>query len=300
MLSEIHFLLTYACNFECDHCFLYCSPWSEGTFTIHQVEAVLEQALEIGTIQTIYFEGGEPTLYYPLLLESVRKAHRMGFDVGLVTNAYGALSEADARLGLEPLVEAGLGELAVSNDGFHYGTDLQNPAVIAQEVGEKLQLISYPICIDPPEVISDPDPEKKGRSLIGGGAKFRGRAADKLTESLPTRTWREFTECPYEDLKTPSRVHVDSYGNIQICQGISLGNFWERPLAEIMADYQAEKHLICGPLLRNGPAGLIEELNLTPADQYVDECQACFFIRRQILDQYPEFLAPRQVYGLGS
>ena len=104
MLSEIHFLLTYKCNFECDHCFLYCSPWSEGTFTIQQVDDVLEEALKIGTINTIYFEGGEPTLYYPLLLESIRRANNKGFKVGMVSNAYGALAEEDAHLLLDPLV----------------------------------------------------------------------------------------------------------------------------------------------------------------------------------------------------
>ena len=59
MLSQIHFLLTYSCNFECDHCFLYCSPKSEGTFTINQIKSVLDEALKIETIDWIYFEGGE-------------------------------------------------------------------------------------------------------------------------------------------------------------------------------------------------------------------------------------------------
>ena len=297
MLSEIHFLLTYRCNFECDHCFLYCSPWTGGTFTIQQVDSVLEEALKIGTIDTIYFEGGEPTLYYPLLLESIRRAHDRGFKVGMVSNAYGALAEEDAHLMLDPLVKAGLGELAVSNDEFHYGEDDVNPASIAEKVGVELNVISYAICIDPPEILENPDPDKKGESLIGGGAKFRGRAADTLTEGLPTRPWKELVECPYEELISPSRVHVDSFGNIHICQGISIGNFWEKPLSEIMATYNADDHPICGPLVRNGPAGLIEELGLTPEDGYVDECQACFLSRRNIIDKYPNILAPRQVYG---
>jgi hypothetical protein len=298
MLSEIHFLLTYRCNFECEHCFLYCSPWSEGTFTIQQVEDVLEDALKIGTIDTIYFEGGEPTLYYSLLVESIRRANQKGFKVGMVSNAYGALAEEDAHLLLDPLVEAGLSELAVSNDEFHFGDVGDNPASIAEKVGQDLNLISYAICIDPPEVIENPDPESKGQSVIGGGAMFRGRAADQLTEGLPLRPWKEFVECPHEELVNPSRVHVDSFGNIHICQGISIGNFWERPLSEIMADYKAEDHPICGPLIRKGPAGLIGELNLTPAEGYVDECQACFFLRRGLMDRYPDVLTPRQVYGV--
>ena len=299
MLSEIHFLLTYKCNFECDHCFLYCSPESQGTFTIAQVDQVLEEALKIGSVEWIYFEGGEPLLYYPLLVESIRRAKQKGFKVGIVTNAYGALAEEDAELWLKPLIEAGLSVLSVSDDTFHYDEGDPTPPSIARAAASKLGLESFPICIDPPEVIeASTTDDTKGQSVIGGGARFRGRAADKLTEGLPLRPWRELRECPDEDLLEPSRVHVDSYGNIHICQGINIGNFWEKPLSEIMASYHPDSHPICGPLHHDGPAGLIGALNLKPEPGYVDECHACFVSRREILDRYPEYLTPRQVYGL--
>ena len=72
----------------------------------------LDEALKIGTIKTIYFEGGEPTLYYPLLLECVKRAHQKGFEVGIVSNVYGALAEEDAHLWLSPLAETGLSVLS--------------------------------------------------------------------------------------------------------------------------------------------------------------------------------------------
>ncbi len=65
MLTGIHFLLTYTCNFECDHCLLYCSPRSEGTFAVDKVEAVLDEARRLGTVEWIFYEGGEPFLYLP-------------------------------------------------------------------------------------------------------------------------------------------------------------------------------------------------------------------------------------------
>jgi len=58
MLTGIHFLLTYACNFECNHCFLYCKPNSAGTFNLKQIRNILDEATKIGTIEWIYFEGG--------------------------------------------------------------------------------------------------------------------------------------------------------------------------------------------------------------------------------------------------
>ena len=47
MLTGIHFLLTYTCNFECDHCFLFCGPREEGTFTLNQIEKVLDEAIKM-------------------------------------------------------------------------------------------------------------------------------------------------------------------------------------------------------------------------------------------------------------
>jgi len=296
MLEEIHFLLTYHCNFECDHCFLYCGPKTAGTFTIRQVDQVLQEAIRIGTVNRVYFEGGEPTLYYPLLLESIRRASQYGLEVGIVSNAYGALTEEDARLWLEPLAEAGLSVLAVSDDPFHYGDQVNTPASTARKVGAELGLKAFPISIDPPRILEQPE-GGKGDSLIDGGAKFRGRAADTLTEGLPTRPWTDFQECPYEDLAAPSRVHVDPFGEIHICQGISIGNFWKEPLSQIIAAYHPDDHPICGPLHKKGPAGLIESLDITPRETYVDECHACFSVRREMLDEYPQQLAPRQVYG---
>lgn len=299
MLTGIHFLLSYACNFECDHCFLYCSPSSGGTFTFEQITAVLDDASKIGTVKWIYYEGGEPFLFFPLLVESVKQARNRGFKVGIVTNAYGANSEADAQLWLSPLADAGVNFLSISNDTFHYGEATRNPATIAASVAERLGIEAAPICIEPPK-IKNPGAgkEERGAPVIGGDAKFRGRAADKLTEGFPLKPLNALVECPYEDLATPSRVHIDAFGNVHVCQGISIGNMWKTPLSDIIQTYRPEAHPVCGPLLRGGPAALVRALAIEPASGYVDECHCCYLIRKAVLDRFPEALAPRQVYGL--
>ena len=212
MLTGIHFILTYTCNFECDHCFLYCSPKSRGTFTIRQIEDVLDEAQKIGTITWIYFEGGEPLLFFPLLNEGVKRAVERGFQVGIVTNAYGAQTAEDAELWLRPLAESGVSHIDFSNDTFHYGEEPENPAAIASAVAVRLGIETSSICIEPPTVIDQSSSvEEKGYAVVGGGAKFRGRAVEKLANGLPRRPWQEMIECPYENLKTPSRVRQCSY-----------------------------------------------------------------------------------------
>lgn len=297
MLTGIHFILTYTCNFECDHCFLYCSPWSQGTFTIEQVIRVLNEAKEIGTIEWIFYEGGEPFLFFPLLNESVKRAHQSGFKVGVVTNAYGANSAADAELWLRPLAASGLSFLSISNDVFHYGEERENPASMAIAVAGKLGIETLPIRIEPPQVLQK-NANGKGHPVVGGGAMFRGRAVEKLTDNLPRRPWNALSECPYEDLDSPSRVHVDAYGHVHICQGISLGNMWRTPLAEIISTYRPDDHPICGPLIRGGPAELANALGFAPAAGYVDECHLCYLTRRVLIEKYSDYLAPKQVYGI--
>ncbi|MDX1776957.1 MAG: radical SAM protein, partial [Desulfobulbales bacterium] len=298
MLTGIHFILTYTCNFECDHCFLHCSPRSQGTFTIGQVTEVLDEALKIGTVADVFFEGGEPFMYFPLLNESVRRACERGFAAGVVTNGYGATSEEDSELWLKPLVQSGLSCLHISNDPFHYGDKQHNPASVTAQVAKRLGIEAAVICIETPEIIKEPARDKgKGRPVIDGGVKFRGRAVEKLSQDLPLRPWQELCECPYEDLVSPSRVHVDSYGNVQICQGISMGNMWQTPLSELVGQYQPDLHPICGPLIKGGPAELARDLGVKPEQGYIDECHLCYSTRRAVVGKYPDCIAPEQVYG---
>ena len=42
--------------------------------TLGQVRRILQEAKEVGTVTSIYFEGGEPFLYYPVLLRGIIEA----------------------------------------------------------------------------------------------------------------------------------------------------------------------------------------------------------------------------------
>ena len=104
MLTGIHILLTFMCNEACDHCFVFSGPNAKGTFTLSQLRTVLDEATKLGTIEWVYFEGGEPFLFYPTMIEGMRIARSKGLKVGLVTNAYYATSEEDAELWLREVL----------------------------------------------------------------------------------------------------------------------------------------------------------------------------------------------------
>ena len=299
MLTGIHFLLTYACTYECDHCFLYCSPFSQGTFTTRQIREILTDAKHNTDISGVYFEGGEPFLFYAAMLEGTRIAKELGLKVGYVTNAYWAVSVEDAELYLKPLFELGIDNLFFSDDQFHYSSE-DNFAKNAMRAAEELGFPAHSICIEKPVVTEVKNADgTKGQAIIGGGARFRGRAADKLIEDLPRRDKSEFAECPDEDFADPSRVHIDPFGNVMLCQGINMGRITpENPFSKIVRDYDPEEHPIVRPLMKGGPGLLAKAYGIEVGDNFVDACHYCFEVRKKLMAKYPDILCPNQVYGL--
>lgn len=295
-LEQIHFLLTYNCNYECDHCFLYCSPRAKGTFTLAQIRSVLIETNRIPSVDTVYFEGGEPFLYYPVLLAALKEAKTMGLRTGIVSNTYWATSVADAEIWLRPFADLGVDFISVSDDTFHHGERSGTPAERAKTAGERLKLNTSVICIDSPGERTGP----KGEPIVEGAAMLRGRAADKLTEGLHLQDGKAFSVCEWEKLRSPKRVHVDPYGYVHICQGISMGNMWKIPLAELVDGYRADKHPICGPLLDGGPALLAKHYSIPCGDGYAHACHLCYETRKRLLGRFPEYLGPEQVYGIES
>lgn len=294
-VSGIHFLLTYSCTSACDHCFLHCSPEARGTFTCTQLRQVFTEIGRMGTVDNVYFEGGEPFLYYPLLLQGLRLAAEYGLRAGIVTNAYWATSAEDAELWLEPIRNIGIADFSVSDDLFHERSAQARAALAA---ARNLGIACDTICIQSPSAESRRESQAKGEPVVGGGVLLKGRAAENLTSGLPRRPCAELTTCPREKLAAPSRVHVDCYGHVQICQGLSMGNLWETPLSELTGRYDGRRHPICGPLLSGGPAELAKEYGVDLPDDFVDECHYCYTVRKALIDRFPEHLAPRQVYGL--
>ena len=299
MLEGIHLLLTYKCNLECEHCFVFSGPNEEGTFTVSQIEVLLSEAKKINSLEWIYFEGGEPFLFYPLMLKGIELAHKLRFKVGVVTNCYWATSEDDALLWLNPLKKL-VADLSLSEDQYHYGLEKADlPTKHALKAAQKLQIpVSIINITQPLSNIASKTTKIKGAPIIGGDVVFRGRAVDKLTHGLSMRKSKDLCECPYESLDQPSRVHIDACGNVQVCQGLSIGNAWNNPLSQLIEEYKCKSHPICGPLNNGGPILLANKYEVPYSDEYVDECHFCFMTRRALLDQFPNYLLPRQVYGL--
>ncbi len=294
-LTGLHLLLTYQCTFECDHCFVWGSPWQAGTLTLDNFMNILQQARDAKTVRSIYFEGGEPFLYYAVLLKAVRLAKQMGFSVGIVSNSYWATDVADALEWLEPFAGL-LDDLSVSSDLYHYSEKISQQVKNAQTAARELGIPIGVMSVAQPDVVdacAGVGQLPEGES----GVMYRGRAAVNLIEHAPRQPWEQFTACPHEDLREPGRVHVDYLGNLHLCQGLVIGNLFQTPLAEICATYAPESHPVIGPLLSGGPAELVRRYDLPHEASYADACHLCYESRRALRERFPDALTPDQMYG---
>jgi hypothetical protein len=231
-----------------------------------------------------------------VLEAGVERAAAAGFDVGLVSNAYWAIEVDDAVEWLRPFAGV-VRDLSISCDDYHGGAGHERLAGHALEAAGRLGIPASVIAVAQP---GDVEARASVGTLQGEcvAVMYRGRAAENLADRVPWSAWQGFTECPYEELRSPDRLHVDPLGNAHVCQGISMGNVFQRPLRELCESYDPELHPIVGPLLRGGPAELCRRYGIVPGEGAADACHLCYLARVALRDRFPDELIPDQMYGV--
>jgi hypothetical protein len=294
-LTGLHFLVTYRCTYSCDHCFVWGSPDLEQTMTIAQLRAAIDAAVSLRTVDTVYFEGGEPTLVYPVVLEAAAHARAAGLDFGLVTNCYWATSPEDAEIWLRPFAGLGIADLSLSSYPYA-GEDalddarLHTAVVAAQRLGLPLGVLEVGACAPLEDLgVSCGDP---------AAVMHRGRAAVELAPAAACRPASSLVSCPHEDLAGPGRVHLGADGELQVCQGLSAGNAFRDGLQTVVERYSPTATPVFRELLAGGPWALAQAMELTPERElYADECHLCYELRSRLRERFPEILAPAVCYG---
>jgi len=294
-LEGIHFLVTYRCTYACDHCFVWGSPDAEETMTLAQLTSVIDQAAACG-VDTVYFEGGEPTLAYPIVLAAAKHARERGLGFGVVSNCFWATSPTDARLWLEPFVELGIADLSLSSYAYFVEDadeeHLRNAVLAARDLGLPMGVLEVgaPACLDVPGACSGDV----------GEVMHKGRAAVALAPGRATRPPTTLVTCPFEDFTDPGRAHVGPDGELQLCQGISAGNVLAGGLAAVLEAYEPATRPVIREIAAGGPLALAHFAGHTPERElYADECHLCYEVRAALrgAGRYPEVVAPGQCYA---
>ena len=287
-------LLTYKCDGECDHCFVWSGPMAPGTMTLAKIAEILRQAAEIESVDSVYFEGGEPFLFYPVLLKGVEMAREAGFEVGIVSNAYWAESEDDAQLWLGPLASLGIADLSLSTDDYHGAEESARRVANASAAAKRLGMEVGVMRVKQVEGCA----VDEGAADDAGAVFFRGRAVEKLADKVPFANSSTFTKCP-EEPPNIGRVHIDAYGNVLFCQGISIGNVNELTLRQIISRLSADGHPLIDSLIREGPLGLAKDHSVQVNEGYADACHMCYDVRCRLRAEkrFMDSLQPDQAYG---
>lgn len=296
-LKGVHFLLTYRCDLECDHCFVWGSPNSKGVFTLEQIRKILREVKKLGTVDYIAIEGGEPFLYYPIMVKAAEEAVNLGLRVEILSNCYWATCVEDAVEWLIPIAKAKNVELTLSSDPYHGEAWEIKEVKNAVKAAKALDIKTKILAVKCPHAKTPCPTEIEGVKVEICELMYKGRAYSKLAEKASKKSWREFTKCPYEDFTKQERVHMDPFGFVHVCQGISIGNTWQKPFSKIIEEYNPYENAVLEPLIRGGPVALVEKFGLPHNEVYAEACHLCYAMRLLLRDKYPEILAPNQMYG---
>ena len=279
--------------------------------TLAQLTSVIDQAAACG-VTDVYFEGGEPTLAYPVVLAAAQRAREHGLDVGIVSNCFWATSVADAKVWLAPFAELGLADLSLSSYAYFVEDaneeQLRNAVLAAQDLGIPVSVLEVgaPADIGVPGVCSGDV----------GEVMYKGRAAVVLAPARASRPPETLVTCPFEDFTDPGRAHVGPDGELQVCQGISAGNVFAGgdgpPAPEDLAEprpgglraaleaYDPHTRPVIREIIAGGPWALAQAVGHAPERSlYADECHLCYEVRAALrrAGRFPEVVAPGQCYA---
>jgi len=314
----IDFLVTFRCPSRCKHCCYRAGPERKGNMQSRDVQRYLEELSNTQTLESVGAHGGEPFLYFELLLSFFRKARELGIDKRwVITNGFWAKTNKIARMKLEKLKNAGLKSITFSVDGFHQ--EFIPLDTVKKGIKASTKIGFERVCVDS-YFLGCPDNKNsynlttkraleelsnmEGVEFHLRKADFEGRGAElankiELKEEIP----RGKCQAPFwigEDIRNPRGVEIDFAGNVTLCPGIRIGKVGSRSLTQILEDYNCSEHPILSIIAREGPIGLwklASEKGFSQKKNFADECHLCYEMRKFLRQHYPQHLAPMNCYS---
>jgi hypothetical protein len=301
-------ILSYRCTNGCAHCLYNCGPkWERQPISAQTLQEALKAIAIWPQTPQVHFTGGEPFLYFDLLLQGVRYATQLGIPRYVETSASWCTDEAKTIQQFAALEQAGLQAILISCSPFHAERipPIRTMRAIqaALDVFGKERVIVYlPGFI---EVLQQFDLERptplsryeqafgaeRARQILwqGYGIISGGRAGYHLGQIAAHYAPAEFKgeNCNWE-LLYGQHSHFDLYGNFipSFCGGLTVGSW--RKLPQILADFQAGHYPpLIQLLVERGPYGLLKmaqaKFGYTPlAEGYTGKCHLCVDVRRHL------------------
>jgi len=273
----------------------------------------LKDVLRNNPVERVHFSGGEPLLYFDLVVRLIEEARAQGVPGRTITtNGFWGENPETALKYTIRLKDAGLSRIHVSVDAFHQTfvpfDSVKGVLRAAQEVDLLAWLNAH--------ALGDPDSDnpfnRRTKQLtqalaeefdleVKGFARIHmiGRAVDTLTSHLPM-TDIPVGGCPREELfRNLPHVMIDPKGWALIGCGVCIGNTNRMSISDILAEYDYTRHPILSVVLDEGAEGLLRisaEAGYERLEGYANLCHLCYDVCRCLRPHYPDVLAPTHLY----
>ncbi len=313
-VKNVGFLLTFKCLSICSHCSYKAGPTRVGCMDLVDAEKWMGELVGNQSLQRLTIHGGEPFIYFEVLKNTINKAWRLKIpQIWIITNAYWADTKETALAKLEELREVGLSSITFSADAFHQEhiplESIRYAIQAAQLTGfEKITIDSYVLHA---ETGNDSFRDKLQDLLDFPNVKFSkypvrfdGRAAESLANYIQPQPEVPKGKCQLPsrlggDLQNPQGIEIDWQGNVTLCPGLCIGNAKVKPLTQVLAEYDYEKHPIISIIAEQGPIGLMNlarDKGYDEKQEFINGCHLCYEMRKFLRPYYPEYLAPETCY----
>lgn len=297
--------LDYQCNFWCSHCSVGSSPKTVFPMPDEILERALTELPTIPDARLAVFTGGEPTLQWDRLLDSIRRLTAAGLETRLVSNGWWARTPAKAEETAQALKEAGLSELSTSFDDFHVPfieiAHIANLIRASAAVGLQTGLA----------VVVDKDARWNGETVrdalcaelgLGSRAELEGLVAIVHDNPTPSGSGQSL------DLEGVSgaekldvgcgqvlrTVSIHPNGLVKACCGhvmfyepdLTIGNLHEESLPEIVD--RSTHNALYWWIHSLGPKRILERIGVEGT--YTSQCHACQVMLRDHRDEVVDYL----------
>lgn len=219
----------------------------------------------------------------------------------MLTNGFWGRNEKEAEELANKLKNSGLNCLGISVDAFHQQhIPIEHPRnAAAAAVSAGIEQVAWNVAVLDALDGGNKYDRKTARILkilepLGIEAHIHrvlpvGRAAKNL--------WRDFKREPLEgpctsdpilgnDLTNIQSITVEPSGEVDVCWGLTIGNAKEKPLSQIVRQYNWRENQVIRTLVEEGPVGLAKNvkggISHLRKRRFINKCHLCMEVRKEL------------------
>jgi MoaA/NifB/PqqE/SkfB family radical SAM enzyme len=301
-LQRLEFTLTTKCNSQCIHCQTDASPLRSDVIEVKDAHNYLDEVTAVSNIESFMVFGGEPMLYPKRAIAIFKKAHQLRIpEIEMITNGIWGKNKATAEKLARKLKVAGLSRMIISVDAFHLPhTPLEYPKNVAlASLKAGIEKITWNVAVIEFRNATNEYDQKTDQILkmlepIGLEAHLfkivpTGRAIQNLRQYFkPTSPYGPCEGEPLtgNTLTNPESICIEPSGSVNICWNLDIGNAKQKPLGQMISEYDWRKNLTIKTLVEEGPTGLLKLAEVRRCqfqeDSYINKCHLCIEIRKSL------------------